>query len=95
MRRFAATVSLRGGYNRDGRMSNRLAQILKEVAELAPDERRMLMDRLRVDSESDASPRVAQSWASLRGVLPNGSDEEDAQAWVSRTRRESDQRADR
>lgn len=40
-------------------------------------------------------PSERHDWMSLRGIAPNLLDGEDAQTWVSRTRRESDEDRER
>ena len=71
---------------------------LEQVAALAAQLPRM--DRLRLverivhelaEAPSDGKATVSPDWMSLQGIAPDLLGKEDAQAWVSRTRRESDE----
>lgn len=67
-------------------------QVVKSLPE---EEQRRLVEKIS-DSltavTSAAKPSDSLDWMALRGVAPNLLEGEDAQAWVSRTRREADER---
>ena len=70
------------------------------VKRLSPPERLRLVERIVHDLSAppQADPSGAEGghdWMALAGVAPNLLGGEDAQAWVSRTRRESDERRER
>jgi hypothetical protein len=69
-------------------MSGRLAEVIKQVEALSPDEQRSLLAHLteRQDNGGNASTTVLR-WKDLR-ARPPGLVGEDAQEWVSRSRRE-------
>ncbi len=60
------------------------------VLPMSPVERQKLLDMLR---ERSNAPSVSQScdWGSLAGTLAYPAAGEDAQVWVSRSRKESDE----
>jgi hypothetical protein len=68
------------------------------VKPLPPAERLRLVARIVYDLSIQATegnlPEL-HDWMSLRGVAPDLLDGEDAQTWVSRTRRESDEDRER
>ena len=60
------------------------------AAQLSQQDRQRLVDAL--SKRKDAEPGEPRPrWTDLRGIAPNLLDGEDAQAWVSRNRRESDE----
>lgn len=62
------------------------------VKRLPAAERLRLVEKITRDlSVSSAEPDKSQGWMSLRGIAPNLLTGVDAQDWVSRTRRESDE----
>jgi len=69
------------------------ADELYELARLLPERERLrLLERIARDLASTHEPaRVRYDWTDLAGVAP-GLLDEDAQAWVSRTRRDADER---
>jgi hypothetical protein len=72
-----------------------LPEVAALAAQLPPAERRQLAETILRDlaSPSDAGPpRAGRRWREIRASVPFGLLGEDAQAWVSRTRRESDER---
>jgi hypothetical protein len=74
-------------------MSVLLDNVLKQIEQLAPEERLELIQKVAEGLEpktTSAKPK----WADLRGMAPYSLMGEDAQAWVSRTRRESDDHRD-
>ncbi len=68
-------------------------ELLQEVNALTTDEQlrlaAYLVERAR---EACPSPIPRRPWRELHGLIPAGSLGEDAQVWVSRMRREADQR---
>lgn len=68
-----------------------LATLMQQAERLTPDERAQLAEHLLATNDrlgQQADPR--RRWSELRGVLPHPALGEDAQDWVSRTRREAD-----
>jgi hypothetical protein len=67
----------------------------EEVAALAEklsrEEQVRLAQKLLHESSSSYQPRPGRKWAEIRGAAPYPLCVEDAQEWVSRTRRESDE----
>jgi hypothetical protein len=66
--------------------------VLQEAEKLPPDQRLMLIERLAhhmrtTDTGGDAAP----AWEDYAGSVPYPLCGEDAQEWVSHTRRESDE----
>jgi hypothetical protein len=69
-------------------------QVAALAAQLPPDERRRLAEQLlRELAEGPQDERP--TWASIRGIVSYPLFGEDAQAWVTRTRRESDEHRER
>jgi len=79
-------------------MSAQLLDLLTEQSEqLTSDEQLTLAMRLidRVRQGTHAQPgSQKRKWRDIQGSLPHPLTGEDAQAWVTRTRREGDQRRD-
>lgn len=79
-------------------MSAQLLELLTEQSEqLSADEQLMLAMRLieRVRQGAPAQPKPQQSkWSDMHGVFAHPLAGEDAQAWVTRTRQEGDERRD-
>lgn len=73
-----------------------LHQVAALAAQLPPVEQKQLAETIlrELASESPAPPR-RRSWREIRGSVPYPLCGEDAQAWVSRTRRESDEERER
>lgn len=73
-------------------MSVALENVLKQVEQLTPEERLELIQKvaegLKPTAHAAATP---PKWRDLRGMAPYPLMGEDAQAWVSRSRRESDE----
>jgi hypothetical protein len=69
-----------------------LAELTALAAQLPPNERKQLADTLLRDLASPPRPR--RLWREIRGSVPHPLFGEDAQAWVSRTRREADDHRD-
>lgn len=70
-----------------------LNDMIKQADKLTPDEQLRLATYL-VDRARAAYPAVKprRKWAEIRGIARPSLFGEDAQAWVSRTRREGDER---
>ena len=71
-----------------------LEQVAALAGQLPPSDRLRLVERIAHDlasspAEAELGPRP--DWMSLRAIAPNLLGGEDAQAWVSRTRREADE----
>ena len=71
--------------------------VLKQAARLTPAERLTLASRLidGVRQEIPAKNVKPLKWRHLRGMLPNPAYGEDAQAYITRTRREDSAQRDR
>jgi hypothetical protein len=52
---------------------------------------RLIADLARIAHEAETEPDEGYSWLELEGTLPYPALGEDAQAWVSRSRQESDE----
>jgi hypothetical protein len=74
-----------------------LTQVAALAAQLPPAEQKQLAESLLHDLASDSAttPPRRRSWREIRGSVPYPLCGEDAQAWVSRTRRESDEQRER
>ena len=69
-----------------------LEEIMRQVDRLSPDESRQLLEYLtQKTDQSGLVVRAGRSWLELEGIAPGLMGGEDAQEWVSRTRRESDE----
>ena len=76
-------------------MSKELAEIIKRVEMLAPDEQLYVIAHLAGRArQAYRAPRCRQ-WREICGAAPYPLLGEDAQAWVSRTRREGDESRER
>jgi hypothetical protein len=72
-------------------MSILLDTVLKQVEQLTAEERLELIQKVAEGLKSKPeSTSTKPKWADLRGMAPYPLMGEDAQEWVSRTRRESD-----
>lgn len=73
--------------------ANLLKDLIKQAEQLTPDEQLQLATYL-VDKARAAYPaaKPRRKWAEIRGIARPSLFGEDAQAWVSRTRREGDER---
>src|SRR5262245_38888243 len=65
-----------------------LQEVEAIAAKLTPADRRLLAEKLLQDDQSTKAPR--RHWSEIRGTASYPLCGEDAQAWVSRTRREDD-----
>jgi len=63
---------------------------LKAMAKQLPVEDRVLLAR-SILQEIDAEQPPRRKWSEIRGIVPHPYLGEDAQEWVSRTRREADE----
>jgi hypothetical protein len=70
-------------------MSPLLKSLLKQAEQLAPAEQLELISSLANHLKTtQPSPQPKQKWSDLKGLAPYPLTGEDAQEWVSRTRRE-------
>ncbi len=73
-----------------------LARISERLSQLIPAEERLKLVEKIVHGLSSTpmkiEPHERYEWMSIRGIAPNLLEGEDAQAWVSRTRSEADER---
>ncbi|MDZ8138085.1 hypothetical protein VF14_14055 [Nostoc linckia z18] len=77
-------------------MSPSLEKVLSEIEQLTPEEQLTVMGHLleRVKKHiTQAQPK--RKWSDLKGMAPYPLLGEDAQEWVSRTRREGDEHRER
>jgi hypothetical protein len=78
-------------------MSPLLEQVLQQIEQLTPEERleliRQVAEGLKKSTSIDEQPKT--QWSDLKGLAPYPMMGEDAQAWVSRTRREADEHRER
>lgn len=73
-------------------MSPLLQQLLQQVEQLAPEERLELIRQIAQGlKKSEVVVRPKPQWSDLKGMAPYPMMGEDAQEWVSRTRREADE----
>lgn len=74
-----------------------LEQVEAAAAQLSPEEQRLLAERILqgLAAKSGVQPRAGRSWREIRGIVPYPMCGEDAQQWVSRTRREADEQRER
>jgi hypothetical protein len=71
-------------------VSANLAMVIKQAEQLTPEEQAQLVAHLtKARSHTDQAP-PRRKWRDVIGTLPYPAVGEDAQAWVSRTRREAD-----
>lgn len=69
-------------------------EIYKQVQTLPVEVRLQLVERITHDlatQGADGQPKKRRLWSEIRGIAPNLLGGEDAQEWVSRTRREGDE----
>jgi len=72
-----------------------LSQVAALAAQLPPDERRQLAEKILHELSSATLRQAAparRAWREIRGCVSHPLLGEDAQAWVSRTRHEADAR---
>ena len=72
--------------------STKLSHILQQAEELSPDEQLDLIAYLAQKACQGYQTRRQRRWSDIRGIAPYPLVGEDAQDWVTRTRRESDVR---
>jgi hypothetical protein len=71
-------------------MSPLLKNLLKQAEQLAPEEQLELISSLANHLKHTQLPQPKQKWSDLKGLAPYPLTGEDAQEWISRTRREGD-----
>jgi hypothetical protein len=77
-------------------MSPLLEEVLRQAEQLAPEERLALVQKVMEGLEKPAAiVQQKARWSDLKGLAPYPMMEEDAQEWVSRTRREADEHRER
>lgn len=77
-------------------MSPSLQALLQQVEQLPPEERLELIQRVAAGLQQlDETTKPKPKWSDLKGLAPYPMMGEDAQAWVSRTRREADEHRER
>lgn len=72
-------------------MAATLQNLMRQADSLSPDDQLRLAEYL-VSRARRVKARSSRRWQDLGGIAPNLLSGEDAQEWVSRTRRESDER---
>ena len=73
-------------------MSPLLEHLLQQVEQLTPEDRLELIRQIAQGlKQSEVVVRVKPRWSDLKGMAPYPMMGEDAQEWVSRTRREGDE----
>ena len=75
-----------------------LAELAALAAQLPPTDRRQLAETILRELDAAANPAGSprrRSWREIRGTVPYPLCGEDAQAWVSRSRRDSDEQRER
>ena len=72
--------------------TNPLDEIIKQIEMLTPDDQLRLIEYLAQKArDACPSPEPRRRWSEIRGIAQYSMLGEDAQGWVSRTRRESDE----
>jgi len=69
-------------------VSTELDELIRRTEGLSPEDRQRLLEHL---NHSVSTGRVHRQWREIRGAAPYPLLGEDAQTWVSRTRREGDE----
>lgn len=69
-------------------MSTELDELIRKAESLSLEDRQRLIEHL---SRIVSTGRVHRQWREIRGAAPYSLLGEDAQTWVSRTRREGDE----
>ena len=76
--------------------SKALAEVIERAERLTPDEQLQLIAHLaQAARRTTSGTRTGRSWMELQGAAPYPLVGEDAQTWVSRTRREGDEARER
>jgi hypothetical protein len=76
--------------------SARLIDLMKQVDELTLDEKLALASHLIQQARhANGEEKPSLKWSDIHGAAPYPLTGEDAQAWVTRTRRESDESRER
>lgn len=77
-------------------MSPLLQEILRQAEQLAPEKRLELIRQVAEGlKKSEAIAKPKSRWIDLKGLAPHPMMGEDAQVWVTRTRREGDEHRER
>ena len=71
-----------------------LPEIAALAAKLPAEQRRRLAESILQELAATPRPARPPTWRDIRGCVPYPLFGEDAQAWVTRTRREEDERRD-
>ncbi len=73
-------------------MSPLVEKILSEIEQLTSEEQLMVMGHLVEQMKKNITkPQIKAKWSDLKGMAPYPLASEDAQQWVSRTRREGNE----
>ena len=76
--------------------SQTLSELIQRAEALTPEEQtRLVAHLLEKARPADQAPVPRRSWREIRGAAPYPLLGEDAQAWVSRTRREDEENRER
>jgi hypothetical protein len=75
-------------------MTAKLAELIRQADALSQDEQKVLLSHLANRQSNGAGTPAPRRWAELRGRAP-GLVGTDAQAWVTRSRREDQANSDR
>jgi hypothetical protein len=76
--------------------SDKLVEIMRQAEQLSPDDQLRLIERLAMSIRlTSGKPQRERSWLEAEGITPYPLLGEDAQAWITRTRREGDERRER
>jgi hypothetical protein len=71
-----------------------LPEVAALAAKLPPEQRRQLAESILQGLAAARAPARRRTWREIRGCVPYPLFGEDAQTWVTRTRREEDERRD-
>jgi hypothetical protein len=71
-----------------------LPQLAALAAQLPAEERKQLAESILQDLATPSRSPRRRTWREIRGSIPHPLFGEDAQAWVTRSRREQDERRD-
>jgi len=79
--------------------TSKVTEIMKQAEGLSTTEQleliALLAESARASSQEISQPTVGRKWSEAMGIAPDLLNGEDAQAWVSRTRREADESRER
>ena len=72
--------------------SNTLRELMKQIDTMTLDEQLELVAYVAQKArQSQLTPEPRQKWREIRGLLKEHAPSEDAQTWISQTRREGDE----